>query len=135
MQKSVTIQKKPVLNDSSNYELLRQKGMEYIQQLGSNVWTDYNIHDPGITFLELLCYGITDLGYRTSIDIKNLLAPKKNEVFNPEWQAFYTAKKILTISPWTTNDYRKLLIDINGVKNAWLSCRVCPCNDLFLYAN
>ena len=135
MQKSVTIQKKPALNDSSNYELLRQKGMEYIQQLGSNLWTDYNIHDPGITFLELLCYGITDLGYRTSLDIKDLLAKKKNEVSDPEWQAFYTAKKILTISPWTTNDYRKLLIDIIGVKNAWLLCRVCPCNDLFLYAD
>ena len=135
MQKSLTIQKKPVLNDSSNYELLRQRGMDYIQQLASNVWTDYNIHDPGITFLELLCYGITDLGYRTSLDIKHLLSSKKNEVSNPEWQAFYTAKKILTISPWTTNDYRKLLIDIIGVKNAWLLCRACPCNDLFLYAD
>ena len=36
MAKSITIQKNPSLNDSSNYEFLRQKGMEYIEKLGSN---------------------------------------------------------------------------------------------------
>ena len=51
MAKSITIQKNPSLNNSSNYELLRQKGLEYIEKLGSRLWTDYNIHDPGITML------------------------------------------------------------------------------------
>ena len=58
MQTSITIQKHPELNDSSNYELLRQEGLNAIQQLASRWWTDYNIHDPGITQLELLCYAL-----------------------------------------------------------------------------
>jgi hypothetical protein len=135
MENSTTIQKYPKLNESSDYALLRTKGLEYIQQLGSRVWTDYNIHDPGITKLEALIYGITDLGYRTSMDIKNLLASPPNEMPDPGQQAFYTARQILTTSPWTVRDYRKLLIDIDGVKNAWLHCKKCACNDLYLYAS
>ena len=50
MAKSFTIQKTQSLTDSSNYALLRQKGLEYIEKLGSKLWTDYNTHDPGITF-------------------------------------------------------------------------------------
>lgn len=135
MEKSLTIKKHPKLSNSSDYELLRSKGLAYIEQLGSRLWTDYNIHDPGITFLELLCYSITDLGYRSSLDIKDLLASPPNETPDPGQQAFYTAREILTTSPWTTRDYRKLLIDINGVKNAWLICKQCPCNDMYLFAN
>jgi hypothetical protein len=58
---------------------MRQKGLEYIQLLGSKFWTDYNIHDPGISILEALCYALTDLGYRTSLDIKDLLALATSE--------------------------------------------------------
>ena len=135
MQKSIIIQKHPVLNDSSNYELLRQEGLNAIQQLGSRWWTDYNIHDPGITQLELLSYAITDLGYRTSLDIKDLLAVPVNTTPDPKRQAFYTAREILTTNPWTVNDFRKLLIDVNGVKNGWLACKKCACDDLYLYAD
>ena len=135
MQQSITIQKNPSLDQSSDYDLLRSKGLEYIQQLGSQLWTDYNIHDPGITLLELLSYAITDLGYRTSFDIKDILADKPNVTPNPKRQAFYTAKEILTVNPWTNSDFRKLLIDVVGVKNAWLRCKVCPCDDMYLYAN
>lgn len=135
MQQSITIQKNPDLNPGSDYNLLRQKGLDYVQELGSKYWTDYNIHDPGITILEALCYAITDLGYRTSLDIKDLLADPENIDPRNDRQGFYTAREILTVNPWTLNDYRKLLIDIEGVKNGWLHCKDCPCDDIYLYAN
>ncbi|MEO6548948.1 MAG: hypothetical protein ABIN94_13155 [Ferruginibacter sp.] len=142
MPKSITIEKKPSLPDSSNYALLRQKGLEYIQQLGSKLWTDYNVHDPGITLLEALCYALTDLGYRTSIDIKNLLAlpfpetaDTDGQYYSDKRQAFFTAQNILTVNPWTTDDFGKLLINIDGIKNGWLNCKQTPCGDIYLYAN
>src|SRR5215211_3767909 len=128
MLKSVTIEKKPLLPESSDYELLRSKGIDYIRELGSSIWTDYNIHDPGITMLEALCYALTDLGYRTSLDIKDLLTDAPHINTDYDRQAFFTARNILTINPWTVPDFRKLLIDIDGVKNAWLFCKkLCPC--------
>ena len=135
MSESVTILKGPVLNESQDYELLRARGLEYIQQLGSRLWTDYNIHDPGITILEALSYAITDLGNRCSYDIKDLLAAPFSKTEDQKRQGFFTAREILTINPWTNRDFRKLLIDIDGVKNAWLQCKQCPCDDLYLYAN
>lgn len=142
MAKSITIQKTQILTDSSNYELLRQKGLEYIEKLGSRLWTDYNIHDPGITMLEALAYALTDLGFRTSLDIKDLLALPAPETADADGQfpadkrqAFYTARNILTVNPWTSDDFRKLLINIDGIKNGWLNCKKCACDDLYIYAN
>jgi hypothetical protein len=142
MAKSITIQKTQTLADSSNYELLRKKGLEYIEKLGSRLWTDYNIHDPGITMLEALAYALTDLGLRTSLDVKDLLALSANETADADGQypadkrqAFFTARNILNVNPSTSDDFRKLLINIDGIKNGWLNCKKCACDGMEIYAN
>ena len=119
MADALSLIKSNPLTPPQDYAGLRKKGIEYIQELGHDIWTEYNPSDPGITILEAVCYAITDLGYRSSFDIKDLIAPKELE--NDTWrQIFYTARKILHNSPLTLNDYRKLLIDIDGVRNAWV---------------
>ncbi len=59
-----TISKKPSENPSLNFKRLRKEGIELIQALSGDSWTDYNLHDPGVTTLEVLCYALTELGYR-----------------------------------------------------------------------
>ncbi|MCR9014584.1 hypothetical protein [Aquiflexum gelatinilyticum] len=113
MKTSPTIPKNPTLAHSMDYERLRQEGLAHIEQLSSNLWTDYNSHDPGITMLEALCYAITELGYRSNFEIKDLLTQASG-------QTFFTARQILTSAPLTITDYRKLLVDIQGINNAWL---------------
>lgn len=117
---SVTIPKYPQLPAAQDYFRLRSEGIDYIQRLGSKYWTDYNTHDPGITLLESLLYTITDLGWRTGWDIKDLL-------FGATDQPFYTAREILTVNPTTPDDYRRLFIDIDSVRNAWVICKDCMC--------
>ena len=119
MTESPTISSTPPVHPGMNYALLRQEGIEQIARLAGNLWTDYNSPDPGITILETLCYAITDLSYRLSFDIKDLLAYPEDTPLEGR-QQFFTAREILTVNPLTINDYRKLLIDIDGVKNAWL---------------
>lgn len=118
MEELLSIEKKRQLLADQDYTLLREEGLKHIEDLASAIWTDYNTHDPGITILEALCYAITELGYRTSFDIKDLIANKDGEIHLD--QAFFTAKNILTAEPLTIEDYRKILVDIVGVKNAWL---------------
>ena len=103
---------------SQDYELLRSEGLKHIENLSSALWTDYNAHDPGITTLEALCYAITELGYRTGFDMKDFL--RKADGSLVDGQALFTAKEILTINPLSINDYRKLLVDLEGIHNAWL---------------
>lgn len=103
-------------NHSTDYARLRQEGIKYLEQLGGDVWTDYNAHDPGITILEQLCYAITDLGYRTSFDIPDLLAEGGSDGVGQ----LFRPSEVLTCQPVTLNDLRKLAMDVKGVKNAWV---------------
>jgi hypothetical protein len=118
-QNNYTISSKSELPLAQNYEALRTLGIGHIQNLSNQLWTDYNVHDPGITVLELLCYALTDLGYRTNFNIKDILT--KPDTNNPiSCDSFFTAKEILTFHPITKNDYRKLILDqIEKVRNVW----------------
>lgn len=115
-----TIPKLAPSRDSLNYKTLIQKGRAYIEKIAGKIWTDYNVHDPGITTLELLCYAITDLTYRIELPIKDLLA-KKDVKGGGLDRHFSSAKKILPTCPVSEQDYRKLFIDIEGVSNAWVT--------------
>ncbi len=117
-EKMPYIDKDRILPESQDYTYLRAKGIEYIQQLASENWTDYNEHDPGITILEILCYAVSELGYRTGFPVKDILAEGDRSL---NAKQFFTAGEILTCNPVTINDYRKILIDIEGIKNAWLA--------------
>jgi hypothetical protein len=131
MKESPTIIKSPVLKTVEDFYDLRRKGIGYIEKLGSDYWTDFNLTDSGIAILEAYIYALTDLGYRTGWKMRDLLAP---ETYGTDThQPFFTAREILTINPWTTDDFRRLLTDLDGVRNAWMVCKQCAC-DVFLYA-
>lgn len=119
MTESITISRAKPAEASMDYTSLRAAGIKHIEKLAARLWTDYNVHDPGITILELLSYAITDLGYRTAFSIPDLLASKTGNDKNFANQ-FFSAKQILPVRAFTEIDYRKLFIDIEGVKNAWL---------------
>ncbi|HAA20493.1 MAG TPA: hypothetical protein DCP28_17660, partial [Cytophagales bacterium] len=116
MEGPKTISKAPPQFDSQSWEALRTLGLEHIEALSKRIWTDYNTHDPGVTLLEVLCYAITDLGYRASFPIQDLLTTENTSVKDH----FHSARQVLSCNPLTLADWRKLLIDIPGIKNAWL---------------
>ncbi len=119
MSASVSLIKENPLLPAEDYAAMRRQAIKDIEQLGHEHWTDYNNSDPGITIMEAVCYAITDLAYRTGFEVKDLLAPK--EMTEDTWkQVFYTARQILHNGPVTVTDYRKLIIDIEGVRNAWV---------------
>ncbi|MDW7693778.1 hypothetical protein R9C00_03390 [Flammeovirgaceae bacterium SG7u.111] len=123
MPKSVTISKaNSPLPDYLDFKRLKQEGITYIEELAGKNWTDYNLHDPGITIMEVLCYALMDVGYRLNLPIEDLLVPKPEDRKNRENREnnFFTPSEILTNNPLTITDYRRLLMDIKGVKNVWL---------------
>ncbi len=125
-----TISKNTPALSSMQYATLRQMALDRIQKLAGNIWTDYNYHDPGVTLMELLCYVTTDLGYRLTFDIQDLLAKAPGD--DTDYKNFYTARQILHNAPINFRDFRKLLMDVSvtvngpefeeelGIKNAWL---------------
>ena len=117
--KSKTISKHTATDDDRDFDFLRRKGLEHIEAMSRNLWTDYNSHDPGVTILEALCYAITDLGNRIRIPLPDLLTGTGHS--KDKWKdSFPTAKSILTTKAVSETDYRKLMIDIDGVKNSFV---------------
>src|SRR6188768_1708019 len=102
-----------------DFEKLRREGMDYIGELSGKIWTDHNAHDPGITILETLCYALLDLGYRSSLSPADLFSRDPEDKSDDD--NFLTPARLLGNNPLTILDYRKLLVDIEGVRNAWLT--------------
>ncbi len=129
MDSPVNISLVNLQENSKNFNFLQQQGMELIRQIGSATWTDHNLHDPGITLLETLCYAVTEAGLQAgavdSLDsaeddykyIANLLTSGQQTA--P--QDFFTAAQVLPSSPVSLVDFQKVLLDHPIIKRAWVS--------------
>ena len=117
IKKALTISKNNSgFPDYLDFNRLRTEGIKYLGHLSGKIWSDHNVHDPGITILEVLCYALLDLGYRSNLPVADILATDPAASL-PE-DNFFTPAQILTNNPLTINDYRKLLVDIPGIRNA-----------------
>ena len=108
-----TLSDQPILNPAK----LRQLGVEHLQELAGETWTDHNVHDPGHhdPRSAVLCHHRPGIS-RQSPD-RGPAGPTRHR---DEKTLFFTAAEILTCNPVTIRDYRKLIIDCDGVRNAWL---------------
>jgi hypothetical protein len=107
-----------------NVRALFDEGLAEVRRLGRAGWTDHNTHDPGITMLELACYALTDLAYRHALPIADRLAAGGAA-------QFHAPAAVLHNRAFTELDWRKRLIDLPGVKNAWFE----PVSDVLLVAD
>ena len=115
MTEQTTISKEET--STLDYDVLRKKALEHIEQLAGKTWTDYNTHDPGITVLESLVYALTDLSYRTNLSMEDLLASHPKPGFTP---SFPRLEAILPAHSLTLEDIKKQLLDMDGIQNVWV---------------
>ncbi|MCX4029614.1 hypothetical protein H0A36_24435 [Endozoicomonas sp. SM1973] len=121
MKEPLIIKDEP-LPPSSNLQWLHNEGIKTLAKLAPDTWTDHNTSDPGIMLLEQLCFAITELGLTLSFPIEDLLAvnQKLDSLQTKPKKQFFTANEILTSSPISRLDLRRVLLDLEGVNNAWL---------------
>ena len=105
---------------SMDYFFLRKEGIRMVQELSGKIWTDYNEHDPGVTILEQICFALTDIAYRTNIDIEKILFPNGNDSSIAYSNALYVPEDILLSSSVTLLDVKMLFLDkIRSINNIW----------------
>ena len=96
--------------DGLDFANLRAEGIARVQELAGNIWTDYNLHDPGVTILEQLCFGLSELAYQTNVPVADYLANERGLIdFNQ--YALYKPQDIFPTRPVTAEDYCKRLLD------------------------
>lgn len=119
---------------SMDFLHLREEALDVVRQLAGEVWTDHNLHDPGITILEQLCYALTDLGYRLNFSVPDLLADALDaEQQRIGWKegmdpaepntlpGMPGLEAVLPAAPTTHTDWQGLLLDIDNVRSAAMS--------------
>lgn len=100
----------PTFHQTIDFDSLMREARKHITALAGELWTDHNPSDPGITQLEVLAFCIADLSYRTSFDVKNLIAGYKGGL--NELHDLPLMDVALPNHPVTVKDLRKLLIDM-----------------------
>lgn len=107
-------------SDGLDFKGLRQRGIALLQDLSQGRWTDYNLHDPGVTLLELLCYGLTDLLYRSQFDVPDYLVNEHGAIDYAK-QALYAPQLIFPNRSVTDLDICKCIYDrIPEVEDVWI---------------
>lgn len=102
-----------------NFSALKSDGLDMIKALAGKKWSNYNESDPGVTILDQLCYALTELGYCAQFPIADVLTRADGKI-NYQDQ-FFEPQDILTCSPITVDDYRKMVVDqVPEVKNIYI---------------
>lgn len=87
-----------------DYATLRQEAIELAQKLSGKIWTDYNVHDPGVTILEQIVFSLTELGYKTGFDIEDYLCSPDGSI-DYESQALFDSSLVTQAFPVTLDEY------------------------------
>ncbi|MFM0067279.1 hypothetical protein [Paraburkholderia aspalathi] len=102
-------------------------------QAGEPRWSDFSEHDPGVTMLEALSYVTSDVSYRHTLPLVDLLTPKDQKAVDPVSETdserrhvpaagsglaggifapVFGPERALTCGPVTLDDYRRALLDL-----------------------
>lgn len=104
----------------THFDNLRRTALRSAQALAGERWTDYNLHDPGVTLLEAFAYAATELAYRTDLPIDRLLADRQGR-WEPAGQGLHPPAQALPCRPTTAADLRRWLLDrVSGLDGVTL---------------
>ncbi len=107
---ATTISRRTRQTRGTGFERLRALGLNSLQQTSGHVWTDHNLHDPGITMLEVLCYAISELAYRSEFPVADLLTGPSGQL-DFESLALHPPQQALPCHATTLADHRRRLLD------------------------
>lgn len=115
MERHITITRKTEGQDL--YAQLQEKALKDVQRLAGEVWTDYNLHDPGVTLLDALNYVLLESDYRLQFPLPDYLT-RAGQEFSPSCHGLFAPSQVFPVNPVTETDYRTLFIsNIEGLSD------------------
>lgn len=101
----------PMVKDAIAFEALWQQAHEKVTALSGEIWTDTGDHDPGVSLLQSATWNCSDLSYRASLPLNDLLThPDRKPLFPEE----FGPEQVLTCNTVTADDYRRALLDLHS---------------------
>ncbi|WP_323837469.1 hypothetical protein [Photorhabdus africana] len=106
----------PIVKDDITFDALLAQAKTVIEQQSGQCWSNTSENDPGITLLEACCYGASDLAYRHTLPLRDLLTPKPEDQTSGDgiFPQEFGPQQTLTCGPITAEDYRRALLDLHS---------------------
>lgn len=101
----------PAVKDAIAFDALWQQAHEKVTALSGEIWTDTGDHDPGVTLLQSASWNCSDLSYRASLSLNDLLTHQDQSTLFPKE---FGPEKVLTCNTVTAEDYRRALLDLHS---------------------
>lgn len=104
------------------YTKLQAQTLDEVQRLAGQVWTDYNVHDPGVTVGDITNHALEELDYKLGFPMADYCTEQEG-AFTPERFGLFLPEKVYTTQPVTVEDYRRLfLVNIPDIDDVHLVC-------------
>lgn len=104
------------------YTQLQKQTLKDVQRFSGKVWTDFNIHNPGVTLMDIANYALTEMDYKLNCDLWSYLTPEK-EKFEAKRIGLFPAEEVYTTSPITVEDYCQMFYShIPELANVRIDC-------------
>ena len=104
---------------------LRRIAIQYAQDASREQWSDYNVHDPGVTLLEQTCFALSQLAYQSALPIRDLLTTPRHSFLFREIGMFHP-RKVLEGQPVTHSDIESWISDCDDIESVKLTPRGAP---------
>ena len=102
-----------------DFTALRATAIAAAQDASGNIWTDYNLHDPGVTLMEQTLFGLTEIAYMGDHTVRDLLTAPGAE-FSPTDLGLFDPKLVLAGRPITRADLASLLSDLKEIDRVFV---------------
>lgn len=100
-----------VVKEDIDFDTLWQQVTDSLDALSGDIWTDTTEHDPGVTLLQASTWNDSDVGYRLSLSLNDLLTEAgKTTLFPPA----FGPQGTLCCNTVTAEDYRRAIRDIHS---------------------
>lgn len=107
-------------SEELGFQSLKREGLRLVQEFSGAIWTDYNLHDPGVTILDQLCYALMELCYRAQFPVEDFLAAPDGSI-EPEEKALHLPEEILPSRPTTRADLRQVIFaEVGEIDDVWV---------------
>lgn len=94
--------------EDNEYNCLQEHTLQRIEQLCGKVWTDYNLHDPGITIADYLNYALYELNYRLGFSVETFLLEAGEKEVSFDRKGMLSKEQLFGESIVTEYDYEQL---------------------------
>ncbi|WP_416762654.1 hypothetical protein ACNI65_09690 [Roseateles sp. So40a] len=93
--------------DPLGFDALRALAIERAQAASGELWTDYNLHDPGVSMLEALCFALTEDVFASRQPVPTLLGLDERSP-RAAWErlGLHTRDAVLPCRPVSEADWR-----------------------------